>query len=150
MVNRSYWLGSGELSRGIMTDPFFRDAVVQVLAQAPTPSPTPTPSTTTKTCSRLEEEPPCGPGVEIGKLYPYTVYTRCEVLGAYFDARRWIADPILGVEGINPIPDWQDPYNLGSMELVDENKARFISSGGLVTELRALPAEAKDTWRSCY
>jgi len=40
-VRRACWLESGELHKGIMTDPLFRDSVSQVLNEMPTPTPPP-------------------------------------------------------------------------------------------------------------
>ena len=149
-VNRSYWLESGELSRGIMTGPFFRDSLSQTLAQAPTLAPTPTPRTTSKNCSQEEEDPPCGPGVEIGKPYQYTLYTHCGIRSAYFDGRWWIADPILSdISNVNPPPGWDNPRARGKMELVAEDLARFTSSAGLVAGFRPLPEGPHYPWRSC-
>ena len=42
VVTRSYWLGSGELHRGIMTPQSFRASILQALAEAKTPAPYPT------------------------------------------------------------------------------------------------------------
>ena len=73
-----------------------------VYARAKTPAPTPSPRPRFTTCSGREEEPPCGPGAEVGRPYPYTLYTHCGVRAAVFDGRRWIADPILTDSGNPP------------------------------------------------
>ena len=120
-------------------------------ATAP-PTQTPSPRTTPTGCSEGEEEPPCGPGVEIGKSYSYTLYTHCGVRRAFIDGRRWIADPILraGVGGINPPPGWGDPFQGGAVELVTDALARFTSGDGLTAEFRTLLPEGSEyPWRPC-
>ena len=113
------------------------------------PTRTPLPRTTATGCSGREEVPPCGPGVEIGKPYPYIQYTHCGIRSAYFDGRRWIADPILSVDNVNPPPGWGNPSDKGSMELVAEDLARFTSGTGLTAEFRPLPEGAEYPWRPC-
>ena len=115
------------------------------------PTALPSPRTTTTGCSEREEEPPCGPGVEIGKPYPYTLYTHCGIRSAYFDGRRWVADPILkaGVGGLNPSSGWGDPFERGGMGLVAEDVARFSSSAGLVADFRPLPEGSEYPWGPC-
>lgn len=41
-------------------------------------------------CTGEEVVPPCGPGVEVGRYYPYTLPLRCDGI-AYFDGRRWVS-----------------------------------------------------------
>jgi signal transduction histidine kinase len=38
---------------------------------------------------------PCREGAEVGKEYPYRLYTHCGIRDAWFDGRMWIADPVL-------------------------------------------------------
>ena len=82
----------------------------------------------------------------MGKPYPYEMYTHCGIRAAYFDGRRWIADPILQKSDTNPLvglPDppagWANPFDIGTMELVTDDRARFTSSTGLIAEFRPLP-----------
>ena len=58
---------------------------------APTPAPVPMPTVQ----GNLHEEPPQGPGVEIGTGYPYALYVHCGIRDARFDGRLWMADPML-------------------------------------------------------
>ena len=152
-VRRAYWLESGELSRGIMTDSGFRDSVSQVLARATTPEPSSTRAlqTTSTSCSGREDTPPCGSGVEIGKPYSYTLYTHCGIRSAYFGGRRWIvADPILNVDSVSPPRGWSNPIEQGKMELVSQGIARFVSDTGLVAEFRPLLEGQEYPWTPCY
>ena len=125
--------------------------VPTAFAQATTlaPTPVPSPRTTTTGCSEREEESPCGPGVEIGKPYPYTLYPHCGVRSAFIDGRRWIADPILSGDSVNPPPGWGNPFDRGSMELVTEDLARFTSTSGLEAEFRPLPEGSEYPWGPC-
>ena len=150
-VRRAYRLESGELSRGIMTDSGFRDAVSQALARAMTPDPTSTRAvqTTSTSCSGREDTPPCGSGVEIGKPYSYNLYTHCGIRSAYFGGRRWIADPILNVDSVNPPRGWGNPIQQGKMELVSEGIARFVSGTGLEAQFRLLPDGEEYPWKPC-
>ena len=121
----------------------------------PTPEPVRVPTalpstrTTTTNCSEREEEPSCGPGVEIGKPYPYTLYTHCGIRSAYFDGRRWVADPILSVDKVNPPSGWGNPFDQGRMELVAEELARFTSNAGLTAEFRPLLEGSEYPWGPC-
>ncbi len=115
----------------------------------PVKAPTALPSSRTTSCSEREEEPPCGPGVEIGKPYPYTLYTHCGVRSAFIDGRRWVADPILSVDNVNPPPGWGDPFERGGMELVAEDVGRFTSSAGVTAEFRPLPEGSEYPWGPC-
>ena len=117
-----------------MTDPVFRVSVSQALAGVTTPTPSPRPRFTT--CSGWEEEPPCGPGVEVDRPYPYTPYTNCGVRSAIFDGRRWMADPMLTDGSGNPPEDWPPFESPGEIELFSEDLARFTSNTGRIVEFR--------------
>jgi hypothetical protein len=86
---------NGFLPLDSLPDDFFDPASVGYVEPDPKPTPTPNPSPRdgSSTCSGQEELPPCGPGVEMGKPYPYTLYTHCGIRSAYFDGRRWVAAP---------------------------------------------------------
>ena len=99
-------------------------------------------------CAGRYEKPPCGPGVEMGKPYSYTMFTHCGIRRAYFDGRQWVGNPMLSWVG-NPPPPWSTPFDRGKMELVTEDLARFTSSGGVVTKFRPLPEGAEFIWGIC-
>ena len=117
----------------------------------PKDAPTSTPSPrTTLSCSGREEGPPCGPGVEIGKTYAYSLYTHCGVRAAFLDGRRWVADPVLSDNGnVNPPLGWGNPMDHGNMELVTPDLAQFTSASGSVAEFRPLPDGEEYPWRPC-
>ena len=112
------------------------------------PTPTPRPLLPGKMCGPEIAGLPCGPGVEIGKTYSFTLYTHCGVRRSYFDGRRWIVGPTLLNNDINPPPGWGNPTDEGTMELVAKNVARYTSRSGLVAEFRPLPEGEDDVW-SC-
>lgn len=117
---------------------------------APMPTPTPTiPGDPVVTCTARPQGPPCGPGAELGKLYPFALYTHCGVRSAYFDGRRWIADPVLSDESGNPPPGWGNPSERGTMVLVKEDLARFTSTSGNTAEFRPLPEGEDYPWGPC-
>ncbi|MDA0263475.1 MAG: hypothetical protein O3A93_04945 [Chloroflexi bacterium] len=82
-----------------------------------TPSPMPT-------AAPLSEAAPA----EIGVRYAHRLYTHCGIRYADFDGRRWLADPALG--DANPPPGWGNPFDPGTIELLAEDRAMFISHSG--------------------
>ncbi len=118
--------------------------VPAIAATATPPAHTNTPSSALTITTTLEPTTP-RISVEIGKPYHHTLYTHCGIRSAEFDGRRWIADPILG--GTNPSPGWGNPFDVGSMELVAEDRARFTSSAGSVAEFQPLPEGSEYPWR---
>jgi hypothetical protein len=87
--------------------------------------------------------------VEIGEEYPYRLYTHCGILSAYFNGQWWIADPVL--EGNNnPPPGWGNPFDVGTMQLSQENRLLYRRDGGESAQFRALaPGEEYQPY-SCY
>ena len=62
---------------------------------------------------------------EIGVRYAHKLYTHCGIRYADFDGRKWLADPILGDS--NPPPGWGNPSDPGTMELITNDRALFLS-----------------------
>ena len=126
-----WWATRRWLSPTVSGDSLLHSIHCGVVAEAKTPATThtatPSPRETATSCSEREEKPRC-PGAEIGKAYPFALYTHCGIRSADFDGRRWIADPILG--SANPPPGWGNPADKGSMELVSEDRARFYQHQG--------------------
>lgn len=89
---------------------------------APTATPAPMPTAAPATG---------GAPAEVGVRYSHKLYTHCGVRYADFDGRRWLADPILtGNEGVSPPPGWGNPSDPGIMELIDKDRAMFLSHAG--------------------
>ena len=111
----------------------------------PTPTLTPTPMPAVE--RDRPEEPPQGPGVEIGTGYPYTLYVHCGVRDAQFDGRIWMADPTVSDKEINPPSDWTDDDSVGIMELVNDNLAVFTAESGRTIQFNPWPLDVE--WRPC-
>ena len=108
----------------------------------PTPVPQPTPER-----GRLEE-PPQGPGVEIGTAYLYRLYVHCGIRDARFDGRLWMANPMLSDGSGNPPLDWTPDDSVGVMELVNDDLAVFTAESGRTIQFRPWPLDVE--WRPCY
>jgi len=114
------------------------------LRDAPLPPPTLTPKPTPISCSPQKKELPCGPRAEIGRSYPYQLYTHCGIRWAYFEGRWWEASPPLDDGSGNPPRGWGNPFDMGRMELVNESLSRFTSRAGKTAEFKPLPVEARE------
>ena len=112
----------------------------------PPPAPTPTPMPTME--RDRPEEPPQGPGVEIGTGYPYTLYIHCGIRDARFDGRLWMADPMLSDGSGNPPLDWAPADSVGIMELVNDNMAVFTAESGRTILFIPWPLDVE--WRPCF
>ena len=126
-----------------------RELEVQMPTTADTPSPTATPTPAPMPTRERDrhEEPPQGPGVEIGTGYPYTLYVHCGVRDARFDGRLWMADPMLSDGSGNPPLDWAPADSVGIMELVNDNLAVFTTESGRTIQFKPWPLDVE--WRPC-
>jgi hypothetical protein len=81
---------------------------------------------------------PHSQAVVVGKPYPFQLYTHCGVEYAVdFDAALWdLADPAWQSQNGNPPPGIGNPYQGGTMTLVDADHARFNFSGGSISFVR--------------
>ncbi|MCH7706542.1 MAG: hypothetical protein IIB33_05795 [Chloroflexi bacterium] len=114
-----------------------------------TPTPTLTPTPIPTVVRDLLEEPPKGPGAEIGKGYSFGLYVHCGVRDAYFDGRRWMANPILtdGQGNPNPPDGWASDDGVGTMTLVEEDLAVFRARSGREVEFVPWPPDVE--WSPC-
>ena len=155
-VVRSFWLESGELWRGIMTDPIVASIALSSLpndhemevqtpitAKSPSPTGTPTPMPMPTPERDRPEGPPQGPGAEIGIGYPYTLYVHCGVRDARFDGRLWMADPMLSDGSGNPPLDWTAEDSDGIMELIEDDLAVFTAESGRIIEFTPWPSDVE-------
>ena len=118
------------------------DAPLITLTSTPTPAPMPTRE------RDRHEEPPQGPGVEIGTGYPYTLYVHCGIRDARFDGRLWMADPMLSDGSGNPPLDWAAADSRGKMKLVRDDLAVFTAESGRIIEFKPWPLDVE--WRPCF
>ena len=155
-VVRSFWLESGELWRGIMTDPIVAsiassslpndhemEVQTPITAKSPSPTGTPTPMPMPTPERDRPEGPPQGPGAEIGIGYPYTLYVHCGVRDARFDGRLWMADPMLSDGSGNPPLDWTAEDSDGIMELIENDLAVFTAESGRIIEFTPWPPDVE-------
>lgn len=68
--------------------------------------------------------------VEVGAAYPIDLSTHCGVRDLRFDGRDWIADPALDDGSGNPPPGWGNPTEPGTVTLVSDDEAVFVSADG--------------------
>ena len=91
------------------------------------------------------QPPPPYPKAEIGKEYPYNLFTNCPL----FDGRFWLADPPFDGGGSYPLPDWMDPTASGVMVLEREDRAVFTADSGQVASFVPLPPEVDFEGDTC-
>ncbi len=77
---------------------------------------------------------PQSPAAEVGKAYPFQLYTHCGVgFAVDFDHSFWdLADAGWQGQDGNPPPGIGNPYQAGTMTLVDPEHARFDFAGGSI------------------
>lgn len=125
--------------------PFLVLAILPMVGCSGTPEPTMTPTpdsqfpVTTWTAispAEVEEsldvhEPRSSPA-ELGKAYPYKLYTHCGVdLAVDFDGSFWqLSHPVEVPESLG------DPSQEGTMTLIDSDSARFDFAGGSLYFIR--------------
>lgn len=87
--------------------------------------------------AKEREEAPYGPGVEVNRKYDgYVLYTHCGITHAEIDGSYWEADPMLG-EGGNPPGGWGNPLARGTLTIVSNDRAKFVSDGQVARFKRA-------------
>ncbi len=74
----------------------------------------------------IDNKPPYGPGVEVGKSYDYVLYTHCGIEWARIDGVWWHTVPIDDGNG-NPPSGWGNPYNAGELVVMDDFTAVYSS-----------------------
>ena len=85
------------------------------------------------------QPPPPYPKAEVGKGYPYELFTNCPL----FDGRFWIADPPLHDGNGNLLPEWENPTTKGVMVLVREDLTVFTAGSGQMAEFVPWPHEVE-------
>ena len=77
----------------------------------------------------IANEPPYGPGVGIGDEYEYVLYVHCGVEWARIDGDWYKTEP-LNDGNANPPPGWGNPFDEGSLTIVDRSTAEYRSDNG--------------------
>jgi hypothetical protein len=66
----------------------------------------------------IDNEPPYGPGVQVGESYDYVLSTHCGVEWARIDGVWWRTTP-RNDGSANPPSGWGNPYDAGRLQIVD-------------------------------
>lgn len=95
----------------------------------------------------VADERPYGPGAEVGETYEYVLYVHCGVRWARLDGVWWETKP-LDDDSANPPDGWGNPYDAGTMTLVDDHTAEYAGGPGTTvrferTELSEVPFECE-------
>lgn len=73
----------------------------------------------------VADEPPYGPGAEVGETYDDVLYTHCGIEWARIDGVWWQATPLDdGRPSLLPV-GWGDPYDAGELEIVTATSAIY-------------------------
>jgi len=86
---------------------------------------------------------PTGVGV------PFQLYTHCGIRYADFDGRRFYADPPLDDGSGNPPRGWGNPFDNGTMTLVNKSTAVFTDPAGHRAVFSTQPKEGIPTIEMC-
>lgn len=81
----------------------------------------------------IDNEPPYGPGAEVGETYDYVLSTHCGIKWTRIDGVWWETNPLNDGSG-NPPPGWDNPWDAGEMKILDDDTA--IYRGGPGAEVR--------------
>jgi len=77
----------------------------------------------------IANEPPYGPGAEVGESYDYVLYVHCGVEWARLDGVWWQTERL---GNANPPSSWGNPYDKGRMYLLDTDNAEYDGPDGPV------------------
>jgi hypothetical protein len=84
---------------------------------------------------------PSGPGAEVGKGYPFQLYTHCGIEFDGFSGRWWRAIKPLNDGQGGPPMGWGDPHETGTMTLVKPDEAMFKGENGVEVRFRLSDVE---------
>jgi hypothetical protein len=79
----------------------------------------------------------------VGVAYPFDLLTHCGVVGADIGGVWFAADPPLLDGPGNPPPGWGNPYQRGTLTLLNAGEALFADGAGHQVRLRAADAAAR-------
>ena len=140
-------LNLGPPNKKLVTEAHELKVQMPTSADSPPPTATPTPAPMPTVGRGVLEEPPQGPGVDIGKDYPFTLYVHCGVRDARFDGRLWMANPMLSDGSGNPPPVWTSEDGAGFIMLVRDDLAIYTAKSGRRIEF--IPWPSNVGWRPC-
>jgi hypothetical protein len=88
--------------------------------------------------------------VETGHTISYRLFTHCGVRSAELNERTFFAQPPLDDGNGNPPPGWGNPYDDGSLTLVDQHTAVFRDLAGNTARFTDRPAGPTPTQLPCW
>lgn len=86
----------------------------------------------------------------IGQAVPFRLFTHCGIRYADFDGRLFYPDPPLDDGNGNPPRGWGNPYDDGSMTLIDYNMAVFTDQAGNRAVFSTHPESGIPTIQGCW
>jgi hypothetical protein len=98
--------------------------------------------------------PPAGDGgvarVEAGHTVSYRLFTHCGVRSANVNGTTFFAQPPLDDGSGNPPAGWGNPYDDGSLTLVDEHDVVFRDPAGHTARFTDRPAGPTPSLLPCF
>lgn len=83
----------------------------------------------------IDNEPPYGPGAEVGASYDYVLDTHCGIEWARIDGVWWRTTP-LNDGNANPPSGWGNPRDAGELLLVDDTTAVYTGGPDVEVEFK--------------
>lgn len=80
------------------------------------------------------------PSLTVGETSGYNLYTHCGVLSATANGHTYFAEPPLSDGSGNPPPGWGNPFDGGSLTMVDTHHVEFRDPTGHVARFTDAPA----------
>lgn len=93
--------------------------------------------------------PPANPSVAVAQSTPYSLYTHCGILSVEVNGHTYYAQPPLGDGSGNPPPGWGNPYDDGTLTMVDVHRAKFRDPAGNTATFTDTPVGATPTIPIC-
>src|ERR1700736_2547407 len=89
------------------------------------------------------------PSLTVGQSVPYSLYTHCGVLSLNANSHVYYAQPPLGDGSGNPPGGWANPYDAGTLAMVDAHRMEFHDSAGNKATFTDAPAGATPITPMC-
>jgi hypothetical protein len=88
--------------------------------------------------------------VQTGHTISYRLFTHCGVHSAEVNGNTFFAQPPLDDGNGNPPPGWGNPFDNGSLTLVDQHTAVFRDSAGHAVTFTDRPAGPPPSQLACW
>lgn len=93
-------------------------------------------------CSGLNNAaspPATNPTLKVGQSVAYNLYTHCGILSVSANDHTYYAHPPLSDGQGNPPPGWGNPYDNGTLAMIDAHTLRFSDASGHVATFTDTP-----------